>query len=162
MKMNLDSVRSEIEAYIKDSGFVLFRGLHRTSGELLEVQWDTRKYPEARDFLDTAKALGVKMIVLHHREFSSELVEDALEQLSAAGLEYEDQRGMESRLRELSMFDGFTCQVQLSFDFEHNTYLFDLQTEWFEEINALLDTLEDLSGSGGEEDDTLGGYYSKN
>ena len=164
MKLNLDSVRADIEKHLSSEGFVVFHGFSRHSHDLGDpIEWDTTQYPDFRAFLHVAKELGVKVIVLHHRQFSADAVEDALEGLSDLPYEFEDRRDLERRLRELSVYDGFTCAVELSFDFDRNFYLFDLQADWYREMNDLLD--EATLGVGDDhedEDDTLGGYYSKN
>jgi hypothetical protein len=42
-------------------------------------------------------------------------------------------------------------------------YMFELQTDWYSELNNILDEL-DLADLGDDEDDdeTFGGYYSRN
>ena len=57
-------------------------------------------------------------------------------------LDYEDRRSIESRLNELKMFDGFTCAIELSFDYNSTMYMFELQTEWYSELNNILDELD--------------------
>jgi hypothetical protein len=161
--MNLDSLRSEIETHLQKNGFILFRGAHRETDSILEIRWDTIRYPNYKDFLDAAKALDIKLIVLHHEEFTAEILEHVIEDLPSSGMDYEDQRTLENRLRELTMYDGFTCEIQISFDYNQSTYMFDLRTDWFREISDLMDQLDVAGGESDEDDDeTLGGYYSKN
>lgn len=163
MKHNLDALKTEIEAYLEKAGFVVFHGFSRGLDAWPEVNWDTAHQPDYRKYLDVAKQLGVKLIVFHHREFSTAVVDRALDELSAGGFEYEDQRQVESRLRELSMYDGFTCVLELSFEFGDSMYMFQLRTEWYEELNEIMEQLD--LGNADEEDDEeepFGGYYSKN
>ena len=61
-------------------------------------------------------------------------------------------------------YDGFTCAIELSFDFEGRAYIFDLRTEWYEEFNDMLDDIEAAIPDEDEDDDEgpIGGYFSKN
>lgn len=164
MKLNLDTLKNEIDEYLKKSGFVVFHGFSRGLDDVPEVDWDTAHYPDYKMFLNAARELGTKLIVLHHREFNAAVIDHALDELNSAGFEYEDQRQFESRLRELRMYDGFTCAIELSFDHSGVLYVFELRTDWYNELNDILDQLE-IGGddrSGEDEDSSYGGYYSKN
>jgi hypothetical protein len=156
-------LKTDIEAYLKSHGFVVFYGFSRGLDNLPEIDWDTIHHPDFRAFLDVAHQLGVKLIVYHHRDFNSAIVDRAIEELPSGGFDFEDQRQIENRLRELSMYDGFTCMLELSFDHEGLMYVFELRTEWYSELNEILDQL-DMSGDedDDEDDETFGGYYSKN
>jgi hypothetical protein len=162
MKLNLDTLKNEIDAYLKKSGFAVFYGFARTD-VTPEIDWDTAHHPDYRKFLDVAKQLEVKLVVLHQRQFNAAIIERAVEEVQSSGLEFEDQRSVESRLRELGMYDGFTCAVELSFDYQHNMYVFELRTEWYDELHDLLDQLDiGIDPEDDDDDETYGGYYSKN
>jgi hypothetical protein len=164
MKLNLDSLKTEIDDYLKENGFLVFHGFSRSLEDMPEIDWDTKRYPDYKQFLHIAKHLDVRLIVLHHREFSSEIIERAIDDLPSSGFEYEDQRAFEQRLRELSVYEGFTCLIELSFDHNGTLYFFELRTEWFNELNHLLEELAMTSDDDedGSDTDPLGGYYSKN
>jgi hypothetical protein len=162
-QMNLDTVKSEITSYLQSNGFIVFHGYSRALQERAEIEWDVARYPDYRDFLKVARELDVRLIVFHHREFSSTVIDRALEELEGASYEYEDQRDIERRLRELRVYDGFTCAVELSFDHGSLSYVYELRTEWYTELNNVLDEL-DVFGDDDDDDeeDPLSGYYSKN
>ena len=164
MKINLDSLKTEIGTHLNDNDFVVFHGFSRSVDEGPEVEWDTFHYPDYKDFVTVAKKLDVKLMVLHHREFSSTIIDRAIDELAGSPLEFQEQRQVEQRLRELAMYDGFTCMVELSFDFEETVYIFELRTEWYNELNVILEELDMQSGIEAEDqgEDPLGGYYSKN
>jgi hypothetical protein len=67
---------------------------------------------------------------------------------------------MERRLREMRRYEGYTCQIELSFDLPPRIYVFDLRTEWFQELSDMLDQIDEAS----DEPDLPGpsGYFSKN
>jgi hypothetical protein len=164
MKLNLDALKTEIESYLRENGFVIFHGYSRRLDDVPEVDWDSGRYPDYKAFLDTARSLKVKLIVFHHHDFEPSLVESALEDLEESGLDYEEQRAYETRLRELSVYEGFTCAIELSFDWNETLYMFELQTEWYRELNGILEELHlGLEAAPDDEgEDPLGGYYSKN
>jgi hypothetical protein len=156
MKVNLDTLKTEIEAYLQENGFLTFHGFSRNGEDEAFIEWDTSRYSDYKQFLHLAKRLEVRLIVLHHRDFSAEIID-------ATGLEYEDRRTYEQKLRELGVYEGFTCALELSFDYDGKVYLFEIQADWYRELNQILDELTVNGEPGnGEDEDPLGGYYSKN
>lgn len=161
-QQNLDTLRSEIDTYLKTKGFVVFRGHARGIPERPEIDWDIDRHPDFRDFLTVAEQLGVKLVLFHHREFSSAIIDRTLEELEEAAYEYEDQREVERKLRELRVYNGFTCALELSFEYSNLTYFFEIRTPWFSELNDLLDELDLMPEDDDEDENPLSGYYSKN
>ena len=159
---NLDTLQSDIDDHLKSKGFVVFRGQARGSLNRSEVEWDVERYPDFREFLNVADQLGIRLIVLHNRQFSSAVIDRTLEELEASGYEYEDQREIERKLRDLRVYDGFTCALELSFDLGGLTYIFEVRTPWYSDLNDLLDELDIMPEGEDEDDDPLSGYYSKN
>jgi hypothetical protein len=49
----------------------------------------------------------------------------------------------------------------LSFDHEGRVFLFDLRTEWYDELTDILDEIQVLTAEA-EDDTSMGGYFSKN
>ena len=164
MKLNLDSLKTEIASHLKTNGFIVFHGFSRNLDGGPEVEWDTFHYPDYKEFIDVASQLGIKLMVMHYREFSSTIIDRAIDEISESGLEYKDQKQIEQRLRELAMYDGFTCMIEMSFDYEETIYLFELRTEWYSELNVILEELDFHSDVESDDrgEDPLGGYYSKN
>lgn len=164
MRANLESVKNEIEKYLEENNFTVFHGLSRQSDQLPIVEWDAQRYPNYKLFLQTARQLDERLIVLHHREFSAEAVDDLLDELDQFSLD--DDSALSKRLRELRLYDGFTCAVELSFEHRGTIYLFELEADWYREFNELREEIESAvlakNAEDDEEDDSLGGYYSKN
>jgi hypothetical protein len=163
MNLNLDTLRTEILEYLEAEGFVIFQGYSRLAETDSFVAWDVDRLPDFKTFLSAAKNAGVRLIVFHYRQFSSAHLEDGTERLEESELGVEERRSAERRLRELSEYEGFTCAIELSFDYQGRVYLFSVRSDWYDEY---LDLLEDLDASlpdeDGHEDDSMGGYYSKN
>ena len=165
MSLNLDTLKSEIRSYLGDNGFIIFQGMSRRLDDMREVEWDVSRYPGYKDFLSVAQQLDIKLIVFHHREFSDATIDNALDTLPDSGIDFEDQRDFEKRLRELRVYDGFTCAIELSFEYAETLYMFELQTDWYRELTTLLDEIEISSSVEDDDDDDgnpLGGYYSQN
>jgi hypothetical protein len=166
MHTNLDALKAEIEGHLERDGFNVFHGYSRLLDSLPVVFWDTDRHPDYADFLKAAKAADVKMIVFHQREFSRTHVEDALERLEDLDLPRDEYRSLQRRLKDLLVYEGFTCTLELSFDFQGRIYIFDLRTEWYEELTDVLEEIEfyqpDEEEDEEEEEGPIGGYFSKN
>ena len=156
---NLDTVRNEVDKYVSSRGMVLFHSFSR-SAEPEPVYWDTLAHPNFRMFLEAAEAAGVRLITLHARELTEEMLDDALERLEQSALSREERRSIESQIGDLRGYVGFTCQIEMSFDLAPRVYVFDLRTEWYEDLNDLLDRIEDITAE--EDEEPFGGYFSKN
>lgn len=161
MKPNLDTLKTEIEQYLEESGLAVFYGYSRALESAPTVYWDCDQYPDYKRFVQAARTAGARVMVFHQRTFMSEQVDDALEQLGACGLAREEYREFEQRLSVMRGYDGFVCAIELSFDHEGRVFLFDLRTEWYDELTEILDEMQTLT-SDAEDDPTMGGYFSKN
>ena len=165
MKSDLDSLKTELLEYLEHEGFVVFHGCSRRLEEGKTVDWDTRRYPGYREFLNTARQAGVKMVVFHHREFTAGHLEHALEQLEATELEAEDRRRVGRSRRSLRGDEAFTSTIEISYEYAERLYFFELRAEWYQEYDDLMDEI-DASIPGEEYDDDedapMGGYYSRN
>ena len=163
MRLNLDTIRSEIQEYLEARGMVVFHGCARGNDHIAAVYWDTERHPDYRTFLAAAETAGVRLVALYANEFSDDLIEDALERLEESTLAREERRSMEARLREMRSYAGFTCQIEMSFDLASRVYIFDLRTEWFDDLDELLDRIDDaLEEDENDEEPLGGGYFSKN
>jgi hypothetical protein len=162
MKPNLDALKTEIEECLEQAGLALFYGYSRSLDALPAVEWDCEQYPDFRLFVKAALTAEAKIIVFHQREFSSELLEDALERLTDCDLPPEECQQLERRLNDLHAYHGAVCAVELSFDHQGRVFLFDLRTEWYEEFSEMLDEIQLLSAPVDDDDSPISGYFSKN
>jgi len=164
MKANLAALRTEIKDYLAARGMVIFPSFQRSADPGPAVFWDTEEDSDYRSFLAAAEAAGARMVTIFARELDEEAIEDAIEQLAETTLEREERRSIESRLRELRAYAGFTCEIELSFDIASRVYIFDIRTEWFDDLNDLIDSIEEnfLEATGEDEKGFDGGYFSRN
>lgn len=164
MRQDLDTLRKEIEQLLASYDFAVFRGQFRAPEGLGEVYWDVEEHAEPKEFLDAATKLDIKLICFHSRVFTEEMISEALEKLEAVQMPRDEYRETERAVRKLEAYEGFTCGLQLSFDYQNNTYLFEANAGWYDEFLSILDSLDDALDHEGEEQDPgpLGGFYSNN
>lgn len=163
MKLNLDTLRTEIQDYLEARGMVIFQSFPRSNEASSPVYWDTEHHPNYHEFLAAAEAAGVRLVTLFARELDEDMIEDALEQLADSSLDRDERRSIEARLKEMRGYAGFVCQIELSFDLSPRVYVFDLRTEWFEDLSDLMERIEDSYREEDEGEPPLrGGYFSKN
>ncbi len=164
MRPNLETLKNQIQEHLEEGGFAVFHGYSRVMDSQPLVFWDSERYPDYKLFVSSAKASGAKLMILNQREFSEDIIDDAVEQLAVSELPVEDKRSIERRLTELRAYVGFTCSLELSFDHQSRVYVFDVRTEWYEELSNLLEDLEFLNPDDDDEpnEGTIGGYFSKN
>jgi hypothetical protein len=164
MRPNLETLRHEIEQHLESRGLALFRSYPRTDPEgppTGTVVWDSQNHPDYREFVEAACAAGVRLVTLYARELTPDIIENALAQLSDTDLERDERRALEARLNEIRAYEGFTCQIELSFDHAQRTYVFEVRTDWFDELNDLVERIEYSYQDDGDEN-PLSGYYSNN
>jgi hypothetical protein len=162
--LNLDTLKQEILEFLNSGGFAVF---HSSPGVLESfplVLWDTERFPDYQMFLEVARQTDIKLILFASREFDASDLDDLLAQLDESELTREEKRQYESRLRELRIFAGVTCSLELAFDYHSRLYVYEVQPDWYEEFMAVEEeiTARASDDDGSMDDDSLGGYYSKN
>ena len=162
MRINLEALRTEIREYLESRSLAVFHGFPRAFDDLPAVYWNSADHADFRAFIAAAEAAGVKLITLYANQFDDTLIDDALERLEEQAGPRDDRRGLEKRLRELRAYAGFICQIELSFDLAPRVYVFDLRTEWFEELSDLLDQIDDSLDVEENAEGPPGGYFSQN
>ncbi|MBM3814568.1 MAG: hypothetical protein FJW20_23325 [Acidimicrobiia bacterium] len=164
MRNDLDSLRSEIEQALTEGRFVVFHGTPRLSEPGKTVHWDQEKYSDPHLFLKIAKDLDAKLVVFHHRSFSGDMVKRVEQILESLELPRDEYRDFERRLKKLSGYEGFICSLEISFDYQGNTYLYDVSTPWYRDFIQIMDEIEEMEEMGPFDDDSepMGGYFSNN
>ncbi|MCC7342512.1 MAG: hypothetical protein IT170_15630 [Bryobacterales bacterium] len=165
MEPNLDSLKQEILDELQVGGFAMFYSESRHAEPEHAIFWDVNAHPDFRAFLRCASQLHVPLVVMHALTFREDDVEDALQDLEESAVEDEEKREMTVTLREMNAFAGLVGSLDLSFDFQGNTYFYYLESDWYREFLDLRDEIDVMSlGDGFEDgpDEPLGGYFSKN
>lgn len=165
MKFNLDTLKVEVLSHLRALDLAVFHGCSRLTDSDTVVNWDTERHPDFREFLDAARKAGVKLVVYHERVFSSEMLEEARERLELTDISEPERRTIGRQVDEFDPYQGFTCLLELSFDYQGRVYMFRLSAEWYEDFEDLVDNIEAAveeeppPGGSGE---SMGGYYSTN
>lgn len=163
MPSHLDALRSELHAALTEQEFAIFHGLSRLMDNVPMVHWDARRHPDFHEFLRVARQLGTRLMIVHEREFIPEHIEGALQDLQESNLFGEPRRELESRLHSMRRYEGELCLIEMSFDYQGRIYLFTAQTDWYEDLNDVLDEIETLGTEPTEgPDHGLGGFFSRN
>jgi hypothetical protein len=174
MPHDLDQLKSGIPTLLQERGFSIFHGVSRISEDENVIYWDSEKHPDHREFLECASSLGIKVIVMHTREFAATALDDVQAELEDSSLPPSERRELEKRIKALRPYTGFTGNLELSFDHEGLTYMFELRSEFMEELVSIINEVEDsmypppeldLDEEVDEEDDDDkpgGGFYSRN
>jgi hypothetical protein len=163
MKPNLDTLKNEIERHLEESGMAVFYGYSRGLESMQGVYWDCDQYPDYKLFVKAAQTAGVKMIIINQREFSTDQLDEALEQLAGCDMPREEYHELERRLNDMRVYDSFVCAIELSFDHDGRVFLFDLRTDWYEDLSEILDEIQIMDAESDSDDDTpITGYFSKN
>ena len=101
-----------------------------------------QKHPDYQMFLDVARKSGAKLVIFAAREFETAELDELVDQMEDCDLSREEQREYESRLRELRVFEGVTCTLELAFDYNSRLYVYEVQPDWYEEF---LNVEEEIS-----------------
>ncbi|HLH00611.1 MAG TPA: hypothetical protein VKX49_30175 [Bryobacteraceae bacterium] len=162
MTQDLNALKAEMEQYLQESGLVVFHSHARSLDSAPTIFWDTQRRPDFREFLQAAKTADVKLIVLHQREFAAEQIDDALEQLRDCEMPRDDFRDFERRLKQARAYDGSVCEIELSFSLQGTIYAFDVRTAWYQDYSEAVQEIDLLTAVDEDEDNSIGGYFSKN
>jgi hypothetical protein len=158
-------LKREILEYLETAGFAVFRSSPGGLEGLPMVLWDVEHHPDYQAFLDVAKKAGATLILFAAAEFASGDLEELTEQLDDCELTREERREYESRIRELRIFEGVTCSLELAFDLNSRLYVYEVQPDWYEEFLNLEEEINSRFADENETEqggDSLGGYFSKN
>ncbi len=162
MKANLENLSTEIQDHLRANGLAIFHGFPRAFDEVPAVYWNTADNPDYKAFIAAAQAAGARLVTLYANNFDEAVIDDALERLDDPSIPRDERRAIEKRLRELRAYSGFICQIELSFDLAPRVYVFDLRTDWFDELNELLDAIDEAYEESEPGDPSPGSYFSQN
>lgn len=161
MATDLETIRTEIQAHLEQSKLAVFHG-YSSLTDSISVYWDTERHPDFRGFLQAAEKAGAHLVVFYHQQFSMAEIDEVFQELEDSELSREDKRIYESRLRAIQKFEGFTAVVELSFAVDGRSYLYRLNTEWYEAWEDILSEIDAASEESDEEEGPISGYFSNN
>lgn len=164
MDLNLDTLKREILEYLESSGLAVFHGHPGGLDSHGLVLWDTERHPDYQTFLEVAVKCETRLIIFASREFTASDVDDLTSQLDGLDLDRDEKREFEKRLRAMRPYEGVTCSLELAFDYHSRLYVYQMQPDWYDEFLSVEDEIMSLLSDAEEMDDDepLGGYFSKN
>jgi hypothetical protein len=162
--VNLDTLKREILEYLEAAGFAVFRSSPGGLEGLPMVLWDVEHHPDYQSFLGVAQQAGVKLVLFGAAEFEVSDIDELQEQLDDCDLTRDERRDYEARLRELRVFEGVTCSIEIAFDYHSRLYVYEVQPDWYEEFLTLEEEITSRFSDESDLDtgDSMGGYFSKN
>ncbi len=164
MNLNLETLRDEILAAIESAGFPVYYSRPDDLRPHPMVLWDVERHPDYQMFLEVARKAGAKMILFAAAPFEASYIDELEEQVKDADLPRDEQREYESRLRKFRSYDGRIFSIEVAFHHESYFCVYNVQPDWYDEFSELEEeirtTLPDADED--EEDDNLGGYFSRN
>jgi hypothetical protein len=162
--LNLDTLKREILEQLETDGFAVFRGTPGGLENLPIVLWDSEKFPDYTSFLDVARKAGTRIMIFATAEFQSEDIDDLVAQVEECDMTRDERRDFQRRLRDMRIYEGVTCTLELAFDYDSRMYVFEIQPDWYDDFLTLEEEIMDHLTSGEEfdEGESLGGYFSKN
>jgi len=162
MTVDLESLRSEIQAYLDQSNLAVIHGYSGLE-ERASVYWDTERHPDFRPFLQAAEKAQAKLVVFHDQAFALDDVDEALDEVAEANLSREQRKHYEARIREIQKYEGFTCGIDLSFCVDGRVYLYQQRTDWYMAWQEILAELDHYADEDEEPDDgSMSGFFSAN
>ena len=162
MKTNLDTILPEIHDSLMERSLAIFYNEMRAPDAPSAVYWDVEQHPSYERFLDSAVAVGAKLVTLFTRSFQQEQIEEGMEQLEESDLDSRDRHILEKQLRGMHVYEGKTCQIELAFSHGPREYVFDMHADWFDEYGDLMDRIQTAFVIPEDDSPLDGGYYSKN
>ena len=165
MDLNLDTLKREILEYLESSGLAVFHGHPGGLDSHGMVLWDVERHPDYQTFLEVAVKCETRLIVFASREFTASDVDDLVSQLDGLDLDRDEKREFEKRVRAMRPYEGVTCSLELAFDYHSRLYVYQMQPDWYDEFLSAEDEIMSLLSDAEEMDDDdepLGGYFSKN
>jgi hypothetical protein len=163
MRQDLDVLREEMEAELAARKFTVFHGYAREIEGRPHVEWSVELRPDFREFVAVAANLGVRLVVLHVNTLSESMVEAAMERLELSQMAVDSRRECQRTLERLRAYEGFVGLLQLSFDSEATTYVYEVSAPWYAELVEVAEDIDAaIESTPTEGHNPLGGYYSQN
>lgn len=165
MALDLASLKAEVLSDLEREEFAIFFTDSGSEG-LSVIYWDVKRRPAVSDFLHAARKCESKLITFYERVFSQAAIDDVLERIESSELSRDERRSYETRLKKLQEFEGFTCELELSFEYGHHVFVYQVRTDWFEDFEDIFAEVtvgdSDLYDDDEEDEGPISGYFSRN
>jgi len=165
-EVDLTRLRAEMMDYMRHTGLPVFYGIGMPEEEEF-VYWDTREFPDWRQFIDVAKESGARMLLFSSESFDEEELDQAFEKLSEGDMPSEDRLPYVRQLEALRRLVGQTSWVRVAFEHGGRWLAYELTAPWYDEFQSAMEDLDaflpfDLEEEDEEEDSNPGFFSSRN
>jgi hypothetical protein len=162
VEFNLETLKNEVAEHLENSEFAIFHTVPHGFDRGASAHWDIENFPDFRMFLDVARKAGVKIVCFGTEELDEDSLDQLEEEIDTGAFSREEQREYHSRLRPLRAYQGLTAVIELAFQHDSRTYVYEVRPPWYDDYISLEDDVYAGGGEDIEDDDSLGGYFSKN
>ena len=160
-ELDLDRMRNEMQGYLRLSGLPVFYGLGGPDEENY-TYWDTRTYPDWRQFMDVAKESGARLLVFSSTVLQVEDVDMALEHLEEAAMEREERSQFLDRLNILRLHEGQAAWVRIAYEHEGRWFAYERIATWYDEYRDMMEEINSCLPDMEEDVEPGPGFYSPN
>ena len=150
---NLISVKDDMVAFIEGHGMRRFPGF--VGEDVSTIQWEDETNPDSwKDFVEMAKAASAAFLTMSEATLEKEDLELLIEGLHEADFATGETPELDE-VQYLVNYVGKLGYLQLSFAYQGVVYLHETSTQWYEQYQHLLESVEAFGDIllGGEGDD---------
>jgi len=165
MTTDLDQLSQDVETYLAENRLLIFHGVAEPGNASPVAYWDVEQYPDFRDFLELGRQLGARMVTLHTRRLTSQMLDDLAEELEEADVDEREYRDLWARLRSLRAYEGLVGTIELSYVVDGVTYVYRRRAGWYLDFQDLAEEIEQLAypADEPEEDEPeIDDFFSRN
>lgn len=140
---SLLTLKDDMIAYIAGHG--LRRIPAFVSEDLPSVLWDDQENPDSwKEFVETAKAAGTAFLTMSEITLTAEDVSLLIDEMQE--LDFPDEETSELEIAQsLMTYAGKIGFLQLGFAHQGIMFVHETSTEWYEQYQQLLESIDDLS-----------------
>lgn len=141
---NLLSLKDDMVAYISGNGIRRIPAF--VSEDLPSVVWEDENNPDGwKEFVDTAKAAGAAFLTMSEVVLQAEDIRMLVEQLQELDFHEGGDNGDVEHAQALLRYAGKIGFLQLGFAHQGIVFVHETATDWYEQYQAILESIEGLS-----------------
>ncbi len=140
---DLTNLKDDMTAFIEGHGMRRFFG-YVDYEEVQSIMWESGDNPDGwKDFVELAKASSAPFLTMHSWALKREDLDELVERISNA--EFTNDEDVEEA-RWLRTYVGKTGFLQLGWPYQGSMFLYEVNAEWYDRYQRLLELAEDFGG----------------
>jgi len=159
--LDLDRMRNEMLGYLRQAGLPVFYGLGGPDEENFTF-WDTRGYPDWRQFVDVAKESGARLLVFSSSALDEADLDMALEHLEETTIDADERHQFQERISGLRRKEGQAAWVRIAYEHEGRWFAYERIAPWYDEFRDMMEEINSYLPDVEEDEDNSPGFYSPN